>query len=103
VGIRIHRLDEFGDIIEPDEEEGPLFYIYEPNSETHVTAGEGYVNTPSIDGTTTLVKSKWLIPQTTTTWTESEPALRDSQIYEFGKFFRKIPLFEMAEGETVQI
>ena len=102
IGIRILRLDEDFDPLEPDDEV-PSFFIYEPNAEAHVAAPEGYLNTPSIDGGTTLLSTRRLIPQTSTVWTDTEPPLRDSQNYEFGRFYRDIPLFILKEGEVVQI
>lgn len=102
IGIQIDRLDENFDPLEPDDEI-PSFFIYEPNADMHVSDAEGYRNTPSIDGGQTLIHTRRLIPQTGTVWTETQPPLRDSQEYEFGQFYRNLPLFVLNEGEVVRI
>lgn len=99
IGIKIHRLDEqYNPTDDP-----PLFYIYEPNSDRHVDGSEGYVDTPSIDGTDTLISRDRIYPQSTTSWVESDPPLRDQQIYTFGQFADQTDLFILQEDETVKI
>lgn len=99
VGIQITRLDENGDPVA----EAPLFYIYEPNSNAHADYSKGYVNTPSIDGSDTLVPESRLITQDQTLWMEADPVERGVVIYQFGAFTSDTELFIMEADETVRI
>ena len=99
VGIKITRLQEDG----TPTDAAPDFYIYEPNSNTHANGSEGYVNTPSIDGTDTLTDADRIITQTTTTWTEAYPVENGVQIHTFGEFTSDVDLFTLEKNETVMI
>lgn len=99
VGIRVTKLDNNRI---PMEEESD-FYIYEPNSDRHSDGTEGYIATPSIDGTEHLVPEEKLILQTGSTWTEAYPIQRDVVIKELGEFTTPIDLFSMKSGEMVRI
>ena len=99
VGIRVYRLDEQ---YQPLEEE-PLFYIYEPNGDRHVSGVEGYATTPGIDGTDTLIDATRIFPQTATVWTETFPAQKNKQVYTFGDFETGTDMFILKENETVMI
>lgn len=79
------------------------FYIYEPNSNTHIDGSSGYVATPSIDGAATLVPQERLIRQTATSWREADPVQRGLVNYEMGQFETETDLFSLAAGQTVQI
>lgn len=99
VGIKVTRLDENN---APTEEE-PIFYIYEPNCNKHYDGSYGYVNTPSIDGTDSLIPSGNIIKQTATVWEESDPVERDKQIFYFGEFLTPVDLFTIDKNEVVMI
>lgn len=105
IGIRITKLDEEG---EPDSENS-VFYIYEPNCDSHqlddaLSAKNGdYVLTPSIDGTETLVPTDRLITQTATSWIEASPVEKDVQIYQFGEFTSSTDLFSLEQNEKAMI
>ena len=98
-GIKVIRLNE--DLSPSDE--APNFFIYEPNADSHVDGSYGYRNTASIDGTSTLVPSDRIITQSTSSFTESDPAQRDVVVHSLGKFEGSTELFELDEGETVMI
>ena len=78
-----------------------LFYIYEPNCDKHIDGTEGYVDTPSIDGTATL--GSLMILQTASTWTEAYPVERDVTIKNLGEFESDTELFELWTGEIARI
>ena len=99
VGIRVTRLDGTG---APTEDE-PMFFIYEPNADTHFSGAEGYVRTPSIDGSSDLVPEGRIIAQTTTYWREATPVEKGKLIYTFGEFITPNYLFDMSAGERVKI
>ena len=79
------------------------FYIYEPNSDTHIDGTEGYIPTPSIDGTPSLVPEDRIIRQTTTTWTEAEVVQRDTVIKNMGQFTTDTALFQLKAMQMVRI
>lgn len=58
------------------------FYIYEPNADSSGTV----VDTPSVDGTDTLISSEYLIQQEVSSWTETSPILSDTVNYTTGSF-----------------
>ena len=80
-----------------------VFYIYEPNSNTHIDGSSGYAATPSIDGTATLVPQERLIRQTATSWREADPVQRGLINYEMGEFETDTDLFSLTAGQLVQI
>ncbi|MBE7066861.1 MAG: hypothetical protein E7385_04850 [Ruminococcaceae bacterium] len=98
IGIKVTRLADDNSLTENVE-----FYIYEPNCDTHIDDIEGYIDTPSLDGTDTLVPRERIITQTTSYWTEAEPVQRDVQIHTFGEFTSSTELFKMVKNEKVQI
>lgn len=99
IGIRITKLDrDFSPL-----DEDPLFVIYEPNSDRHADSTEGYVDTPSIDGTESLVPQSRLITQNATVWTESEPVEKGVVLHKFGEFNGETKLFSLETDETVKI
>jgi hypothetical protein len=99
VGIRVYRLDENH---QPTDEE-PLFFIYEPNSDRHASAAEGYIPTPSKDGSESLIDQKNIITQTATFWEDRKPPLRNEQVYTFGEFVDNPKMFVIHEDEVVMI
>ncbi len=98
IGIRITRLNE--DFTETGE---TIFYIYEPNDNTHLTNLIGYVSTPSIDGTEHLISEDRLIRQSASMWGEADPVQKGMLTYYLGKFENKKKLFSLAQNETVKI
>lgn len=98
MGIRITPMENGVEL--PDQS---TFLIYEPNSDIHMDDSIGYVPTPSIDGTETLVPEDRLIRQTASTWTESDPVERDKVIKELGDFETPTDLFSLGVQEIVRI
>ena len=99
VGIKVFRLDAN---YQPTDEE-PLFFIYEPNSNRHASGTEGYIPTPSLDGTDSLIDPQHIITQTATSWTEKKPPQRDEQAITFGEFVNNPEMFVLHEDEVVMI
>ena len=99
VGFRIQKTDLDGN----DLEEPPAFYIYEPNSDRHVTHGDGYLATPSVDGTTGLVPDDRLIIQTTSSWSEAMPVQKKVVIKQMGEFQSDTTLFTLEKNELARI
>lgn len=98
IGIHIMKLDDLGTAT--DEE---YWYIYEPNSDEHVDGSLGYIDTPSIDGTDTLVPQSQLITQTSSTWEESYPIEKSVVIQSLGEFTSETELFVLDKDEYAQI
>lgn len=99
IGIRVTPIDKFGN----PTGETPVFYIYEPNADSHMDGSSGYVSTPSIDGADSLVSTDRLITQSTTSWTEAYPVERDVLIYKMGTFDSDPELFQLKAGEMVKL
>ena len=99
IGIRITYLDENGEPL-PD---SSLFYIYEPNCDSHVDGSVGYVDTPSIDIRETLVSPEYLIKQTYSSWTESDPVQNGVLINSFGEFTSDTELFSLKRDQMAMI
>lgn len=78
-----------------------VFYIYEPNCDRHLSGEDGYVDTPSIDGTETL--GSLMLLQTASEWTEAYPVERDVTIKSLGEFESDTWLFDLWAGDVVQI
>ena len=94
----------FTPIAEGEEQsEDSQFFIYEPNSDTHVTGAEGYVDTPSIDGAETLVPRDRLITQSSTSWTEADVVEKSVVVKEMGEFLSDTSLVSVKAGEFVKI
>ena len=79
------------------------FFIYEPNSDMHIGAHTGYVATPSIDNTASLVPEEYLILQTASTWTEADPVQRNAVIRDLGEFTTETELYSMKTGQILKI
>ena len=99
IGIRVTPVDLEG---VPNGVPG-TFYIYEPNCDLHIDGTTGYVPTPSIDQTESLVPADRLILQTASTWTEAYPVQRDVVVRELGDFTTDTELFALKAGEMVMI
>lgn len=98
VGLRITKLSA-ADL----SEKGSTFLIYEPNGDGHANGTTGYRPTPSMDGEDTLVPSDRLIVQSTSSFTESDPVLRDTVQYDLGDFEGDTALFELTPDEIAKI
>jgi len=98
VAFKIIRLNS--DLIPTGEED---FIIYEPNADAHNTQESGYIPTPSIDGTSTLVDQNKIITQSASTWRESDPVERNMLLYQMGTFDGDATLFTMKADEVVKI
>ena len=99
IGIRCTLVDNAG---EPTGVE-PKFYIYEPNSNMHLDGSTEYVQTPSIDGTESLVPEDRLILQTASTWTETYPVQREVVIKDLGEFTTPVELWKLESSEILKI
>ena len=99
IGIRITPVDLAG---QPNGK-ASTFYIYEPNSNRHIDGSTGYVPTPSIDQTPTLIPENYLILQSSSTWKEAYPVQRSVVIHELGEFTTETELFSIKAGEMVRI
>ena len=99
IGIRVQLCDMQGN----PTDDAPLFYIYEPNADTHVDGTTGYIATPSIDGGEQLVDEAYLITQTTSEWTETYPVQRDVVIRSLGEFTSNTELFTIGPEELAQV
>lgn len=99
MGLRMTYVDQNGT---PISERGPM-YIYEPNADRHVGSTTGYIPTPSIDGTPTLVSEDRMILQTASGWGEVDPAEITKIQLTLGEFIQNPPLFSLTPGDIVQI
>jgi hypothetical protein len=98
IGFRITPVDEKGEATGSSQ-----FYIYEPNCDSHTDTEGGYIETPSIDGTATLVSEDHLITQTSSIWTEASPVQRNVTLRRMGTFTSDTELFTLEAGEMVRI
>lgn len=99
IGIRITPLDANNQPISQEE----TFFIYEPNCDTHLDGSQGYKETLSIDGDTSLIPKDRLILQSHTTWTESDPVQNGVQNFTFGEFLTPVELFSLDSNQKVMI
>lgn len=99
IGFRVTPVDETGRNTGPASE----MIIYEPNSDVHSDHNRVYVDTPSIDGSASLVPNSRLIRQTTSYWSEAYPIQRDVIIRRLGDFMDDTKLFSLEAGEMVRI
>lgn len=100
IGLRITKTDRAGI---PLRGEPSTFYIYEPNCDKHIDDSVGYVKTPSIDGTDTLVPEENLILQTETSWTEAYPVQREVVVRDMGAFQGDTTLFSLDTTQLARI
>lgn len=97
VGLRMTKISADG--IEGDS----VFVVYEPNGDRHRDGTTGYLSTPSMDGTDALVPEDRLIVQSTSSFTESDPILRDTVQYDLGDFQGEASLFQLTADQMVRI
>lgn len=99
IGFLIQKTDLTGQPLQED----AVFYIYEPNSDQHVDGSDGYVDTPSVDLTESLVSADHLICQTTSSWQESDPVEKNVVVRTLGKFTTETELFSLTPKELAKI
>lgn len=99
IGLRITPVDTEG---KPNGAPSK-FFIYEPNSDMHLDGSSEYTQTPSIDGTESLVPQDRLILQTASTWTEAYPVERNVVIRDLGEFTTDTKLWVLDQNEIIQI
>lgn len=99
IGIAITNLDQNNNLIENTKR----FFIYEPNSDSHIDGKVGYMATPSIDGDASLVPSDRLITQNRSEWGESTPVENGVVVYSIGDFNSNPELFSLKANEKVMI
>ena len=99
VGFKLTKLDKDGNPLS----EPSAFIIYEPNCDRHVDGSIDYIKTPSITGAETLVPEQNIIRQTASAWSETNPVLRSTVIYELGNFLDDTKLFSLTPDELIQI
>ena len=98
VGMRITPMKDGQELTDQ-----ATFLIYEPNSDTHMNGTTGYLDTPSIDGTDSLVPADRLIRQTASSWTESDPVEHGKVIHSLGQFEKEPKLFNLGVQEIVRM
>lgn len=98
VGFKITRYDEEGNLNDVSD-----LIIYEPNCNFHTDYTLGYYQTPSMDGTETLVPKNRLIRQTATMWFEADPVQKDYILYKYGEFLDDPHLFDLDKDCTAKI
>ena len=99
IGIRVTPVDSSG---VPTQEE-TTFFIYEPNGDYHADGTWGYFPTPSVTGADNLVDEAFLIRQTMSSWTESNPVQQNVVIKDLGVFQDNPTLFRLLEDEMVRL
>ena len=97
VGIKVTKLNGAGNA--QGEE---IFYVYEPNCDTHIGGGTGYQETPSINGGL-LADEKFHIRQTTSSWRDADLVQKNVVISQLGEFEKEPYLFDLAEGQVAKI
>ena len=98
IGLNITKLDSEGRA-----KDRSTFYIYEPNADQHIDGREGVLETPSVDGTESLVPSARLIRQQAFVWQESAPIERGVLAWRAGNFEGENHLFDLSAEEKVKI
>ncbi len=82
----------------------PRFVVYEPScGAVDAETGLGYMPTTSMDGAQNIVPADRLIRQTTSTWKEADPVLRDTVSADLGEFLDPTYLFTLKPEEIAQI
>lgn len=99
IGFRITPVDVNGEATDRTSQ----LIIYEPNADVHIDDTWGYVETPSIDGTNTLVPNDRMIRQTASSWSEAYPVQRNVIIRRLGDFQDDTRLFSLEAGDMVRI
>jgi len=99
IGILVEKTDLEGQLKnEPSE-----FFIYEPNYDKHVDREDGYLQTPSKDGTATLIDEDNIILQSLNSWEEASPVRNGTVVHTFGEFESDVELFKLETDELAKI
>lgn len=98
VGIRVTPLSDG-----QEQTDKATFLIYEPNSDTHMDGSTGYLATPSIDGTDSLVPEDRLIRQSASSWSEVDPVEHGKVLHTLGEFEKEPKLFNLGVQEIVRM
>lgn len=99
IGIRVTPVDSSGN---PTSEED-IFYIYEPNCDSHIDGSQGYIDTPNINEMPLLIGSEHLIRQSQSVWTEAFPVLQGMVVKDLGEFQDDTLLFKLDTNEMVKL
>lgn len=99
IGFLIQKTDMTGQPLQEDS----VFYIYEPNSDQHNDGSSGYVDTPSIDLSDSLVPPDSLVVQTMNTWQEADPVEKNMVVRTLGEFTTETELFSLSTKELAKI
>ena len=99
IGFLIQKTDMTGQPLQED----AVFYIYEPNSDQHNDGSSGYVDTPSIDLSDSLVPADCLVVQTMNTWQEADPVEKNMVVRTLGEFTTETELFSLFPKELAKI
>jgi hypothetical protein len=99
IGIKVTRLNS--DLTPSDKP--TEFFIYEPNGDAHNDGTAGYVDTPSVDGTSTLIPEERIIKQGASSWSESDPVEKNVIVHRLGDFDGSTDMFIIDIDEIVQI
>jgi hypothetical protein len=98
IGFRITHIDaKTGETIGT-----PEFFIYEPNCDKHISSSAQYIETPSIDGSNTLIDNDHLILQNSSSWAEADPIEHNVTIKTLGAFTQNKRLFSIETSEKVK-
>lgn len=103
LAIRIGILVEKTDLEGQPKDESAEFFIYEPNYDKHVDREDGYIQTPSVDGTATLIPENDIILQSLNSWQEASPVRNGTVIHTFGEFDSEKELFKLNTDELAKI
>ena len=91
LALRIDPVDDFG------EKYDPAFIIYEPNAD----GGTGLTETQSAKGDGLLHGDHILLQQSVSSWSESDPVLRDTVHYSPGDFITEnLNMFPLRSGKA---
>ena len=99
IGFRITRIDP--NTGQPVGES--VFAIFEPNADRHLDRTERVLDTPSSDGTETLVSRDRLLIQSASSWSEAEPVQRDATVKTLGSFLTDTELFVLEADDMIRI
>lgn len=78
------------------------FIMYEPNADLHLHGKSEYHVTNSVNGGE-LIDSGHLIIQNASSWTEQDPALEGTVIYQTGEFVQNPTLFELNTDSMMHV
>ena len=100
LGLRATLVDEND---EPLQEEPSELVIYEPNADHHMDGSQGFLETPSMDGTPQLTAEDRIIRQSLSSWSEQDPPRRNNVLYDLGEFQREPRLFHLEPEQIMRL